>query len=51
MSGPSEKATSPKVANAVNIIMLLFNILAMSYTLKGEWTWLLSLNILIGTIS
>ncbi len=51
LTGPPEKSTSPKVANAVNIVMIGFNILAMTYTLKGQWIWLVSLNVCIGIIA
>ena len=51
LTGPSEKATGPKVANAINMMMIGFNILAMTYTLKGQWVWLVSLNICFGIIA
>lgn len=51
LSGPSEKSTSPKIANAVNIIMLCFNILMASYGLDMTWQWLIYLNICFGLIA
>jgi len=50
--GPSEKSTSPKVANTVNLLMIGFNILSICYTLRGEeLAWLVSLNIGLGLIA
>ena len=51
LMGPKEKASSPMTANAVNFVMIAFNVLALSYTMHGEWIWLCSLNIGIGMIS
>ena len=51
LTGPSAKSTSPKVANTVNIVMIGFNILTISYTLRGEWfSWLVALNIVLGCL-
>jgi len=51
VTGPQDKSTSPKVVNAINIFMIAFNLLALTYTFKGSWTWLVSLNIFVGLIS
>lgn len=49
LTGPSEKSTSPKVANFINLLMLAFNLLTILYTLHGEkLAWLVSINIAIG---
>ena len=49
--GPPEKKTSSIVANSVNIIMIMFNIVAMTYSCQGAWSWLISLNIIIGILT
>lgn len=51
LTGPSEKNTSPYVANTINIVMILFNVLMYSYTLKGMWQWLIYLNIGLGLLT
>lgn len=51
LMGPKEKSSSPKIANGVNFMMLAFNVLTLSYTMRDEWIWLTSLNIGIGMIS
>ena len=50
--GPSEKSTSPKVANTINILMILCNLLTVFYTLRGEsLAWLISLNVALGCLT
>ena len=49
--GPSEKSKAPKIANAVNILMISFNVLTISYTLEGQWSWLVALNIGLGCLT
>ena len=49
--GPKEKNGNVYVANIVNISMIAFNTVMLSYNLKERWIWLTILTIVIGCIT
>ena len=51
VSGPREKSRSALVANLVNALMLAFNVLMLTYALKGCWVWFSYMNIGIGLVA
>jgi len=51
LRGPEEHTTGPAVANIVNIIMLILNMLALFIFLEGNFIWLVTLNIVLGVLT
>ena len=51
LTGPAEKGTSAVVANVLNFVIIIFNVVMITYTIRGSWVWLGSINIALGVIS
>ena len=49
--GPEDKNGNTYVANIVNFVMLGFNIVMISYTMKDEYIWLTSLSLFVGCLT
>ena len=49
--GPQSKSNSAIITNILNFAMIGFNVAALTYGLKGTWTWLICINLVFGLLA